>query len=165
MAPAPNVGFSCIRYVASEKALTLEMYRDVPDIGRSVTILLQRCDITFDDRNIFNCSWESERYTLVSDQVTADNLDFLHHLLKGEMELITGQWLHIFTVSTIIFALVVAFSESNTTEFEKANNCEYGIHQLCAYATNIDCIQLDCEERRCLIFLQCGSIDILYYSQ
>ncbi|XP_036322408.1 uncharacterized protein LOC118736421 [Rhagoletis pomonella] len=164
MAAAPTAGFSCIRYIATQSALTLELYRDVPDIGRNTPTLLQRCDITFDDRNFFNCTWEDERYTIVSQPVSEANLDFLQHLLMEEVELRVGQWLHIFTVSCIVYALVVASPEDNSPSGEDAANCEYSIHQLCAYATKVDSIQLDCEEMRCLIFLQCGSIDIWYYS-
>ncbi|XP_053959787.1 uncharacterized protein LOC128864245 [Anastrepha ludens] len=165
MSAAPTAGFSCIRYVAAQTALFLEMYRDVPDIGRSVPVLLQRCDITFDDKNLFNCSWDDERYTLVSRKVTAKNKTFLQYLLMGEMELKEDQWIHIFTVSSVVFALVVAGVEcSAVDDGENAPDCDYSIQQLCAYATNVSSIQLDCEENRCLIFLQCGTIDIWYYS-
>lgn len=107
MALAPPMGFSCIRYVSAEKALLLEMYQDVPDIGRSAPALLQRCDITFDNTNLFNCSWEDERYTLVSQQVTEDNLSFIKCLLMEEVDLEVGQWLHVFTVSSNVFAMIV----------------------------------------------------------
>ncbi|XP_039950566.1 uncharacterized protein LOC120768093 [Bactrocera tryoni] len=165
MALAPPTGFSCIRYLATEKALVLEMYRDVPDIGRNAPALLQRCDITFDDRNIFNCSWEDERYTLVSQQVTEDNLNFLKCVLMEEVDLEVGQWLHIFTVSSNVFALIVAPAEHNDDDNDKNTSCEYNIQLLCTYATNVDSVQIDCVEQRCLIFLQCGTIDIWYYSR
>ncbi|XP_036215879.2 uncharacterized protein [Bactrocera oleae] len=163
MALAPPTGFSCIRYVATEKALMLEMYQDVPDIGRNAPALLQRCDITFDDRNLFNCSWEDERYTLVSQQVTEDNLNFLMCVLMEEVDLEVGQWLHIFTVSSNVFALIVATAEHN--EDDNNSSCEYNIQLLCTYATNVDSVHIDYAEQRCLIFLQCGTIDIWYYSQ
>uniref|UniRef100_A0A0A1WTL2 5-hydroxytryptamine receptor 2B n=1 Tax=Zeugodacus cucurbitae TaxID=28588 RepID=A0A0A1WTL2_ZEUCU len=165
MALAPPIGFSCIRYVAAEKALMLEMYQDVPDIGRNAPALLLRCDVTFDDTNLFNCAWEDERYTLVTQQVTADNLNFLHCLLMEEVELEVGQWLHIFTVSSNVFALIAATNERNAVDNDNNTSVDYHIQLLCTYATNVDSVQLDCAERRCLIFLQCGTIDIWYYSQ
>ncbi|CAD6997530.1 uncharacterized protein LOC101452557 [Ceratitis capitata] len=166
MALAPGAGFSCIRHLKAKSALMLEMYQDVPDIGRNEPILLQSCDITFDDKNYFNCSWEDERYTLISQQVTATNLEFLQYLLMEEAELSVGQWLHLFTVSCAVFALIVAGTEvKNIAENdEDLVESDYSIQQLCVYATNVDSIELDCDERRCLVFLQCGTIDIWYYS-
>lgn len=50
-------------------------------------------------------------------------------------------------------------------EDDSNTNIDYDIQLLCTYATNIVSVHIDCDERRCLIFLQCGTIDIWYYSQ
>lgn len=87
MAKGSHSTFSVIRYSESNLMnanamgktcykLHLENYRDIPNLGKSTTpqkLLLHSYNITFDENNLFACSWMDERYLLNSFVVNSEN--------------------------------------------------------------------------------------------
>lgn len=96
MAKAQNSTFSVIRCSKSNimnsnemgklyNKLYLEVYRDVPSLGKYTTtrkLLLHSYDITFDESNLFECSWMDEQYLLNSFVVDHKNRLFFNKLAK-----------------------------------------------------------------------------------
>lgn len=81
----------CTRSRAADYKLHLDVYRDLPLLGKhtsSQKLLLHSYDITFDEKNLFGCSWLDERYVLNSSVVTPRNRTLFNKLAQlGENSL------------------------------------------------------------------------------
>lgn len=126
MASCPLIQFSVIRLVHDSeqddsiprKMLTLEVYKDVPQLGKCTNgqqFLCHSYDISFDLENIFNCDWLDETYTLTSLVTNESNMEFLKQLVtigdifrppEERVDLKLNQEVHLFTVSGNILILM-----------------------------------------------------------
>uniref|UniRef100_A0A1I8MGH7 Uncharacterized protein n=1 Tax=Musca domestica TaxID=7370 RepID=A0A1I8MGH7_MUSDO len=177
----PNAQFSIIRLKCgqdgqSNKQLLLEVYQDIPQLGKCPTAkhaLRRSYDITFDIENVFNCNWTCDRYILLSLIASEDNIEFLRQIVsigniirtaEEQATLDPNQEIHIFTVSGNLFALLGDFYVENGEPNE--DGCqEYAIHLLNTYAATIESIQIDCRKNLLIVLLESGHMDIWYKSQ
>ncbi|XP_037820694.1 uncharacterized protein LOC119609812 isoform X2 [Lucilia sericata] len=185
MSPCPGTQFSVIRLikqgeeadVKQQSLLCLEVYKDVPQLGKCCSdqqVLCHSYDISFDVDNLFNCDWRQETYTLTSLITDKRNIEFLKQLVsignifrsKEEViELEINQEVHIFTVSGNLLLLAGALvAESDSLEGH-AQVEDFGIRLLNTYACHIECIRIDCEKNLLIVLLQSGHLDIWYKSQ
>ncbi|XP_061401227.1 uncharacterized protein LOC133336982 [Musca vetustissima] len=170
----PYTQFSVIRLNGedgSKKQLLLEVYQDIPQLGKCPSIkdaLCHRYDITFDMENIFNCDWICDRYILLSLITDEDNIEFLRKIISignvirradEKLTVELNQEVHIFTVSGNLFVLMGGNEEPKNVEDQ-----EYTIQLLNTYATTIEYIQIDCKKNLLIVLLESGHMDIWYKS-
>uniref|UniRef100_A0A1I8Q3Q3 Uncharacterized protein n=1 Tax=Stomoxys calcitrans TaxID=35570 RepID=A0A1I8Q3Q3_STOCA len=173
----PQTQFAVIRLAEHEttKQLLLEVYQDVPHLGETLNageVVHHSYDISFDQQNLFNCNWDSERYILFSLIADEENIGFLKQLVsignvmrsKEEKTMLEmNQEVHIFTISGNMFVLIGAMS-SHDSNPSKAQVQDYTIQLLNTYATTIECIQIDTVKNILIVVLQSGHMDIWYKS-
>uniref|UniRef100_A0A1B0AKM2 Uncharacterized protein n=1 Tax=Glossina palpalis gambiensis TaxID=67801 RepID=A0A1B0AKM2_9MUSC len=171
--------FSVIRLqmAGPAKQLCLQVFQDVYELGKATypeEFLLRSYDISFDERNLFDCNWEDENFSLITLMVNADNQEFLNKLIKIGQNFLDGneqinltmqQELHIFTISGNVFILTGAVIQEDLDKplIEKVIE-NHHIHLLSAYASNVECVKLDCAKQFLIVLLQCGYIDVWFGS-
>uniref|UniRef100_A0A1A9ZW13 Uncharacterized protein n=1 Tax=Glossina pallidipes TaxID=7398 RepID=A0A1A9ZW13_GLOPL len=172
--------FSVIRLqiAGPAKQLCLQVFQDVYELGKArdpEEFLLRSYDISFDELNLFDCNWEDENYSLITLMVNAENKEFLTKLIKigqyfldgngEEINLTMQQELHIFTISGNVFILTGAIIQEDldTPLVDKLIE-DHHIHLLSAYASNVECVKLDCAKQFLIVLLQCGYIDVWFRS-
>ncbi|XP_075149392.1 uncharacterized protein LOC142223396 [Haematobia irritans] len=177
----PKTQFSVIRFSEAlekgAKQLLLEVYRDIPQLGKIANVddvIRHRYDISFDQQNIFDCNWSMENYILISLIVDKSNIDYLTQLIsigniirpveeKTTIEL--NQELHIFAISGNLFVLIGAIiSDNESSSSSDAEVQDYTIQLLNSYAATIECIKIDHEKNILIVLLQSGHMDIWYKS-
>ncbi|XP_037960530.1 uncharacterized protein LOC119689713 isoform X2 [Teleopsis dalmanni] len=152
-------GFSIIRLMP-DNALSLEVYADMPNIGKCTSTLLQRYDISFDERNLFNCRWQDDRFLILSQIVDEENVQFLNDILMlNDITLKPNMEFFFFTVSCSIFIVIPGDDiDVNTTP-------AYDIELFFTYASPVEFIKVLTNHKLLIVFLQCGTIDIWFISK
>lgn len=143
-------GFCLIR-VQDDNRISLEIYKDVPNVGKLSQEAVSSFDLTFDEKNLFNSDWSDEKFTLVSIQICDSNRKFLE-LLVTEVDLQVDE-VHIFTMGNQIFALL------------PKNGDDYEIKTLTPQISPIEMVKFLEESSMLLIFLNCGIIEVWYLSK
>nr|XP_016924998.1 uncharacterized protein LOC108006066 isoform X1 [Drosophila suzukii] len=150
-----NDGFSVIK--VEDQRLLLQMYLDLPSFENVKSTLQYTFDITFEDKNIFQCEWQHDEYTLTALKVTEEEKQFVQNLfgLKEEQPL----YVHIFSIAGHVFVLTF-----NITGLSESSYPGYHIELLCVYASHVRYIRLLPIENLCLVVLSSGSVDVWYVS-
>ncbi|XP_050746053.1 uncharacterized protein LOC108024369 isoform X5 [Drosophila biarmipes] len=148
-------GFSVIR--EEDQRLLLQMYHDIPSSENVESTLQYTFDITFDDKNIFQCEWQNDNYTLTTLKVTEDKKQFVQNLFG--LKEVQPHYVHIFSIAGHVFVLTL-----NITGLSESSHQDYHIELLCVYASHVRYIRLLPTENLCLVFLSTGSVDIWYVS-
>ncbi|KAH8262784.1 hypothetical protein KR044_000337, partial [Drosophila immigrans] len=151
-------GFSVIAHDAETQQLLLQVYMDLPSLGKGESTLLLSYDITYDEQNIFQCDWQNDHYTLMSVTVSQPHEKFMQCLFGAGA--ISDKQLHIFSIAGHVFVLIPQDAEPDADE-----NPAYNIELLCVYATSVNFMRLLPVLNLCLVYLSCGSVDIWYVSQ
>ncbi|XP_034100795.2 uncharacterized protein LOC117565672 [Drosophila albomicans] len=151
-------GFSVIAHNEETQQLLLQVYMDLPSLGKGESTLLQSYDITYDEQNIFQCDWQNDHYTLMTVTVTKSHEKFMQCLFG--VGAIADKQLHIFSIAGHVFVLI-PYDANEDADKEQA----YNIELLCIYATSVDFMRLLPSLNLCLVYLSCGSVDIWYMSQ
>ncbi|XP_034472998.1 uncharacterized protein LOC117780541 [Drosophila innubila] len=155
-------GFSVIRHNEETQQLLLEVYLDLPSLGKGESTLQHSYDITYDEQNIFQCDWLNDNYTLLSITVSQQQEKFMQCLFGTAA--IADKQLHIFSIAGHVFALIPQDGDGDgggDAESEQA----YNIELLCVYATSVNFMRVLPAQNLCLVYLSCGSVDIWYMSQ
>ncbi|SPP85544.1 uncharacterized protein LOC117587580 [Drosophila guanche] len=147
-------GFSVIR--EREQRLLLETYLDLPGLEKGESTLQHTFDITYDEQNIFQCDWISEKYTLTTLKVSDEAEHFMQRLFGANV--VRQQFVHIFSIAGHMFALA---SNAEAEDSEQA----YHIELLCVYACPIHFVRLLPRQNLCLVILSSGSVDIWHVSK
>uniref|UniRef100_A0A1A9WES1 Uncharacterized protein n=1 Tax=Glossina brevipalpis TaxID=37001 RepID=A0A1A9WES1_9MUSC len=172
--------FSVIRLQigGGTKQLCLQVFQDTSELGNATypeEFLLRSYDISFDERNLFDCNWEDEHYSLITLIVNNENKEFLSKLFEigryfldgneQEINLTIQQELHIFTISGNVLILAGAILDEVADTPLVAKVIEnHQIHLLNIYASNVECVKIDCAQQFLIVLLQCGYIDVWYKS-
>lgn len=151
-------GFSVILHNEETKQLLLQVYMDLPSLGKGDSTLQQSYDITYDDQNLFQSNWQNDNYTLLSVIVSQQHEKFMQCIF-GTAALKNKQ-LHIFSIAGHVFVLIPQ-DENAEGESEQA----YNIELLCVYATSVHFMRLLPAQNLYLVYLSCGSVDIWYVSE
>ncbi|XP_037731500.1 uncharacterized protein LOC119562386 isoform X2 [Drosophila subpulchrella] len=150
-----NDGFSVIK--VEDQRLLLQMYLDLPSFENVKSTLQYTFDITFDDKNIFQCEWQHDEYTLTALKVTEEEKQFVQNLLGLKEE--QPHYVHIFSIAGHVFVLTF-----NITGLSESSYPGYHIELLCVYSSHVRCIRLLPIENLCLVVLSSGSVDMWYVS-
>ncbi|XP_037731504.1 uncharacterized protein LOC119562386 isoform X6 [Drosophila subpulchrella] len=148
-----NDGFSVIK--VEDQRLLLQMYLDLPSFENVKSTLQYTFDITFDDKNIFQCEWQHDEYTLTALKVTEEEKQFVQNLLGLKEE--QPHYVHIFSIAGHVFVLTF-----NITGLSESSYPGYHIELLCVYSSHVRCIRLLPIENLCLVVLSSGSVDMCY---
>lgn len=146
-------GFSVILHNAETRQLLLQTYLDLPSLGKGESTLHHSYDITYDEQNIFQCDWHTDPYTLLTVYVDQQQEKFMQGLFGADI--VAKKEFHIFSIGGHVFCLI---------PLEDAEQ-EYNIELMCVYATSVSFIRILPAQNLCLVFLDCGSVDIWYVSQ
>ncbi|XP_050746064.1 uncharacterized protein LOC108024369 isoform X17 [Drosophila biarmipes] len=149
-------GFSVIR--EEDQRLLLQMYHDIPSSENVESTLQYTFDITFDDKNIFQCEWQNDNYTLTTLKVTEDKKQFVQNLFG--LKEVQPHYVHIFSIAGHVFVLTL-----NITGLSESSHQDYHIELLCVYASHVRYIRLLPTENLCLVFLSTGSVDICFVDE
>ncbi|KAL7738818.1 hypothetical protein ACLKA6_001338 [Drosophila palustris] len=153
-------GFSVILHNVETQQLLLQVYMDLPSLGKGASTLQHSYDITYDEQNIFQCDWLNDDYTLLTVTVSQQHEKFMQCLFGSAA--IKDKQLHIFSIAGHVFVLIPQDMDGNEAgESEQA----YNIELLCVYATSVNFMRLLPAQNLCLVYLSCGSVDIWYMSQ
>ncbi|KAM8715763.1 hypothetical protein ACLKA7_002759 [Drosophila subpalustris] len=153
-------GFSVILHNVETQQLLLQVYMDLPSLGKGASTLQHSYDITYDEQNIFQCDWLNDDYTLLTVTVSQQHEKFMQCLFGSAA--IKDKQLHVFSIAGHVFVLIPQDMDGNEAgESEQA----YNIELLCVYATSVNFMRLLPAQNLCLVYLSCGSVDIWYMSQ
>lgn len=153
-------GFSVVRYDDATQKLLLQVYVDLPSLGKGESTLQYSYDITYDEQNIFQCDWQNDCYTLSTITVTREHEKFMQCLFGASA--IANKQIHIFSIAGHIFALTPQEADADEdVDTEQA----YNIELICIYTTSVNFMRLLPAQNLCLVYLSCGTVDIWYMSQ
>ncbi|XP_032584304.1 uncharacterized protein LOC26527622 [Drosophila mojavensis] len=153
-------GFSVVRYDDDTQKLLLQVYVDLPSLGKGDSTLQYSYDITYDEQNIFQCDWQNDSYTLLTVTVTQEHEKFMQCLFGAAA--VADKQIHLFSIAGHIFALTPQEADDDeNVDTELA----YHIELICIYTTSVLFMRLLPAQNLCLVYLSCGTVDIWYMSQ
>lgn len=153
-------GFSVVRYDDDTQKLLLQVYLDLPSLGKGESTLQYSYDITYDEQNIFQCDWQNDSYTLLTVTVVQEHEKFMQCLFGAAA--VTDKQIHLFSIAGHIFALTP--QEADDDE-DVDTELAYHIELICIYTTSVLFMRLLPAQNLCLVYLSCGTVDIWYMSQ
>ncbi|XP_055850668.1 uncharacterized protein LOC129915213 [Episyrphus balteatus] len=143
-------GFSLIRIFENNR-ISLELYQDIPNVGKTPQESVRSFDLTFDEMNLFDSDWSDDKFTLTSIAICESNRKFIELLVK-EVDLQIDE-IHIFSMGNQLFALL------------PKNEEDYEIKTLAPQISPIELVKFLEESNMLLIFLNCGIIEVWYLSR
>ncbi|XP_017954542.2 uncharacterized protein LOC108649948 [Drosophila navojoa] len=153
-------GFSVVRYDDDTQKLLLQVYVDLPSLGKGESTLQYSYDITYDEQNIFQCDWQNDSYTLLTVTVTQEHEKFMQCLFGAAA--VADKQIHLFSIAGHVFAL--SPQEADDDE-DVDTELAYHIELICIYTTPVLFMRLLPAQNLCLVYLNCGTVDIWYMSQ
>ncbi|XP_037911595.1 uncharacterized protein LOC119651860 [Hermetia illucens] len=144
-------GFAIIK-VTKENRIVLETYRDFTDIAE-ISRGRRSFDISFDDVNLLNNSWNDENFCILSIRINTENMRFLELVAKQSL---SGTEMFLFTVNNSLFGLLGERSEDGS---------DFSIFVIHTLASEIASIRFISEPNLILIFMKCGVLEMIFYSK